>query len=89
LVNQYRRADGALIHHLDAYRLDSPREAEDLDLEFMMSHGVLIVEWPERIGDLVPAQRLWIQFEHLDDNQRAIRFAANGARYEQLLAGIV
>ncbi len=33
LVNQYRRADGGLLFHVDAYRLDSVPEAEELDLD--------------------------------------------------------
>lgn len=88
LVNLYRRVDGAQMYHLDAYRLESTREAEDLDLDFMMMHGVLVIEWPERLLDLIPPQRLWINFDHLDEDQRAMRISANGARYEQLVSGM-
>jgi tRNA threonylcarbamoyladenosine biosynthesis protein TsaE len=50
LVNQYRRADGSLLFHLDAYRLESVPEAEELDLDAMLEEGALIIEWPERLG---------------------------------------
>ncbi|NUM48969.1 MAG: tRNA (adenosine(37)-N6)-threonylcarbamoyltransferase complex ATPase subunit type 1 TsaE, partial [Anaerolineales bacterium] len=44
LVNQYRRADGGRLFHLDAYRLDSVPEAEELDFDSMLNEGALIIE---------------------------------------------
>ena len=54
LVNLYRRANGGQFFHLDAYRLDSVPEAEELDLDSMLAEGALIIEWPERLGNLIP-----------------------------------
>ena len=45
LVNQYRRLTGGLMHHLDAYRIATSGEAEDLDITTMLDEGVLVVEW--------------------------------------------
>ena len=47
IVNEYRRATGGQIFHLDAYRLESMPEAEELDLDAMLSEGVVIIEWPD------------------------------------------
>lgn len=48
--------------HLDAYRLESPREVESLLLEdFMEPPWCLAVEWPEKVADWLPARAL-----HLD-----------------------
>jgi len=88
LVNLYRRANVDQLFHFDAYRLESMAEAEELDLDSMMEEGALVVEWPERLGDLVPRQRLWIHFEHMAEEQRQMRFNANGKRYDDLLDGI-
>lgn len=85
LVNEYRRADGNRLFHLDAYRLDSVTEAEELDLDLMLADGALLIEWPERIDGLVPAERLWIQLEHVDEEEREMKFKASGKRYEGLL----
>ena len=42
--------------HLDAYRLDSPDQVEDLLLEdFLVAPYCLAVEWPERIAGWLPA----------------------------------
>jgi tRNA threonylcarbamoyladenosine biosynthesis protein TsaE len=85
LVNVYRRADGKQLFHMDAYRLDSTPEAEELDLDTMLAQGPLIVEWPERIDGLVPAENLWVKLEHVDEEEREMKFKAHGKRYDQLL----
>ncbi|MBM3179519.1 MAG: tRNA (adenosine(37)-N6)-threonylcarbamoyltransferase complex ATPase subunit type 1 TsaE [Chloroflexi bacterium] len=88
LVNLYRRANGDQIFHLDTYRLESIPEAEELDLDAMLAEGALIIEWPERLGNLIPAERLWINLEHGAEEHRQMRFNANGGRYDELLDGI-
>lgn len=88
LVNQYRRADGEKLFHLDAYRLDSVPEAEELDLDSMLAEGVLIIEWPERLGNLIPNEHLYIQLEHISEEHRQMNFHAHGKRYDDLLDAI-
>ncbi|HSO14009.1 MAG TPA: tRNA (adenosine(37)-N6)-threonylcarbamoyltransferase complex ATPase subunit type 1 TsaE [Anaerolineales bacterium] len=85
IVNEYRRADGGRLFHMDAYRLDSTPEAEELDIDSMLADGALLIEWPERIDGLVPAEHLWVQLEHIDEEEREMRFNANGKRYDELL----
>ena len=88
LVNEYRRADESQLFHMDAYRLDSPAEAELLDLDSMLADGALIVEWPERMDGLIPAERLWINIEHMDEETREMKFKSSGVRYDALLETI-
>ena len=85
LVNQYRRADGGLLFHLDAYRLDSIPEAEELDLDSMLAEGALIIEWPLRINSVIPPEHLWIDLEHISEEHRQMKFHARGERYDELL----
>ncbi len=85
LVNLYRRTDEARLFHMDAYRLDSAPEAEELDLETMLAQGPLLIEWPERIDGLVPDERLWIKFEYVDEEEREMNLQATGKRYDALL----
>jgi tRNA threonylcarbamoyladenosine biosynthesis protein TsaE len=85
IVNVYRRGDEARLFHMDAYRLDSTPEAEELDLDTMMAQGPLIIEWPERMDGLVPAERLWVNLEHIDEEERQMKFRASGQRYDKLL----
>ena len=85
LVNLYRRADGSQLFHMDAYRLNSAPEAEELDLDAMLAEGALLIEWPERIDGLVPEEHLWIELEHVDEEDREMKFKARGKRYDELL----
>ena len=85
LANVYRRADGRELFHLDAYRIESVREAEELDVDAMITEGPMLIEWPERFRPLLPEERLWIELEHVADEQRQLRFLAHGRRYDALL----
>lgn len=85
IVNVYRRADQSQLFHMDAYRLDSTPEAEELDLDLMLAQGPLLIEWPERINGLVPDERLWVQLEHIDEEEREMKFKSRGKRYDGLL----
>ena len=85
LVNVYRRADGSQLFHMDAYRLNSTPEAEELDLDTMLAQGALLIEWPERLDGLVPPEHLWIALEHVDEEDRKMNFKARGRRYDELL----
>jgi tRNA threonylcarbamoyladenosine biosynthesis protein TsaE len=85
IVKVYRRGDEARLFHMDAYRLDSTPEAEELDLDSMLAQGPLIIEWPERMDGLIPGERLWISLEHINEVEREMKFKASGKRYDDLL----
>ncbi len=85
LVNVYRNRDERQLFHLDTYRLDSVWEAEELDLQTMQAQGPLLVEWPERMERLIPRERLWIKFEHVDQEERRMTMTSHGKRYGDLL----
>ena len=85
LVNVYRRPEGRQLFHLDAYRLESAQEAEELDIDGMLAGGALLVEWADRIREALPGEGLSAAFEGGDGDQRQIRFKARGPRYEALL----
>ncbi len=85
LVNEYRRPDGRCLYHLDAYRLANWLEAEDLDLDRMLESGPLVIEWPERIKQVLAPERLWISLRWIADEQRAMTFSSHGEHYEHLL----
>lgn len=85
IVNVYRRTDQTQLFHVDAYRLDSTPEAEELDLDSMLSQGPVLIEWPERMDGLIPQERLWLKLAHIDKAEREIKFQASGKRYDDLL----
>jgi tRNA threonylcarbamoyladenosine biosynthesis protein TsaE len=86
IVNQYRRPDDGQLFHMDAYRLESAPEAAELDLDEMLAQGSLLVEWPERIQEILPDGHMWISFEYVAEENRRLLIRATGARYDDLLA---
>lgn len=86
LVNVYRRPNRQRLYHLDAYRLNSPAEAHDLDLDSMLEDAALVVEWAEKIQETLPAERLWLEIKWVDENQRDFLITAYGSRYLKLLS---
>ncbi len=84
LVNEY---PGRLIlYHIDLYRINRVAEALAFGLEdYLYGDGVCLIEWAERVADVLPPARLWITLHHLDDTKRRITMRADGDRYQLLL----
>ena len=57
LAQSYEFADFTL-WHFDLYRIETPEEVYELGFEEALADGVCLVEWPERLGPLIPAERL-------------------------------
>ncbi len=85
LVNVYRRLDRKQLFHLDAFRLTSPEEAIDLDIDAMLDQGPLLVEWADRIEEALPEDFLWINMRFINDEQRDFIVHARGDRHKNLL----
>lgn len=55
LVQTYESAKGE-IWHFDLYRLKDPDEVYEIGWEEALAGGIVLVEWPERLGALTPAK---------------------------------
>jgi tRNA threonylcarbamoyladenosine biosynthesis protein TsaE len=84
LVNEYR---GRLpVYHLDCYRLESAAEALDFGIEeYLYGDGVSLIEWPQRIAEILPTEFLRIKLTYLADTKRSLRFEPVGAYYIELV----
>jgi len=56
-------SETAPIWHFDLYRLRAAEEAWELGIEDAFNDGISLIEWPERLGPLLPSRRLEITFE--------------------------
>lgn len=57
IVNEYQNAAGLPIYHFDFYRINSIEEVYDLGFEDYFDSGYLcLIEWPEKIADLLVGQ---------------------------------
>lgn len=86
------RHDGpkARLYHADLYRLTSADDVADLSLDQEARDGILLVEWPERGLDALPAEHLLIVLDRIEGekNHRRITIVARGDRYERVLDGL-
>jgi tRNA threonylcarbamoyladenosine biosynthesis protein TsaE len=58
--------------HFDLYRLDDPQQVYELGWEEALAEGIVLLEWPERLGQMLP-QHLSVTLELAsDDGRRAI-----------------
>lgn len=63
LVQVYASEDQApAIWHFDLYRLRLPEDAFELGLEEATAGAIALIEWPERLGRLLPRERLHLRF---------------------------
>ena len=71
LINEY---PGRLpFYHIDLYRLEDPAQIEELGIsEYFEKDGVVVIEWAERLGLLLPKNAKRIEIEILNENQRKI-----------------
>jgi tRNA threonylcarbamoyladenosine biosynthesis protein TsaE len=63
---------GGPIWHFDLYRLTSADEIWELGFEDALAGGISLIEWPERMGPLLPARRtdLSLEFAEASDLRR-------------------
>lgn len=69
------------VWHFDLYRLAAPEDAWELDIEDAFAGGISLIEWPERLGPLLPDRRLDITLRHgATANERRAIVAGAGTR---------
>lgn len=75
--------------HADLYRLDSATELPHIGLsDYDDGRTVTAIEWAEKAGHDLPADRLEIHLQHRSPSVREITFVARGARARRLLARV-
>lgn len=73
LVNEYRTADGEPVYHFDFYRVEDESDIYDIGYEeYFFSDTLCFVEWPEKMGDLLPDDAVGIHFT-VDGKSREIQ----------------
>jgi tRNA threonylcarbamoyladenosine biosynthesis protein TsaE len=58
LVEVYAPGDGTPVWHFDLYRLTASEEAYELGIEEAFGDGISLIEWPDRLGSLLPPEHL-------------------------------
>ena len=86
LVQTYDLPAGEL-WHFDLYRLEEPEEVYELGIEDAFSDAISMIEWPDRMGCLLPRDHLRIELTHKGDG-RSVAFRG-GEDWGRRLRGLV
>ncbi|MDZ7629585.1 MAG: tRNA (adenosine(37)-N6)-threonylcarbamoyltransferase complex ATPase subunit type 1 TsaE [Parvularculaceae bacterium] len=71
LVETYE-TQGFTLWHFDLYRLEKAEDVFELGLEEALDGGVLLIEWPERIAALLPAETLLVRLSETATGRQAL-----------------
>ena len=81
-------AGPAAIWHFDLYRIRAPEDAWELGIEDAFITGISLIEWPERLGPLLPDRRLELGFAFGDEPGARHIAIDPGKEWEKRLAMI-
>lgn len=77
LLKEYKTKDLNL-YHFDFYRLKDINDAKNLGLEeyFEKSRSIVIIEWADRIKNILPDEKIIIEFDFISQNERRLTLKA-------------
>ncbi|WP_299440115.1 tRNA (adenosine(37)-N6)-threonylcarbamoyltransferase complex ATPase subunit type 1 TsaE [uncultured Rhodospira sp.] len=79
LLQVYDGADGLPIAHYDLYRLERPDDVLELDFDDALATGATLIEWPDRLGPLLPRDRLDVTLAIAGATARRVTLTPAGA----------
>ncbi|HSI91379.1 MAG TPA: tRNA (adenosine(37)-N6)-threonylcarbamoyltransferase complex ATPase subunit type 1 TsaE [Adhaeribacter sp.] len=73
IVNEYETEAGERVYHFDFYRINTEQEALDIGApDYFDSGNICLIEWPERIPNLLPDHYLLVSITSGGDSKRTI-----------------
>lgn len=80
IVNEYHNDLGEAIYHIDAYRLDSEEDLQNIGIqEYLDSGTYCFVEWPSLFGRFLPNDALVIRIDNNESGHRTLSVFPEGA----------
>jgi len=62
------------LYHLDLYRINSEHDLDGLGMQeiFVDNKSIVAIEWPEKLGKMLPEKRIEIRLKYISDEEREI-----------------
>ena len=91
IVNEHNLDKDLNLYHFDVYRFDFEDEFTAIGGEEFYDKGICIIEWGEKIKNLLPLNYLQINFikDDEDSNKRRIIFTPIGEKYEEMIKEVL
>ncbi|MBY0245866.1 MAG: tRNA (adenosine(37)-N6)-threonylcarbamoyltransferase complex ATPase subunit type 1 TsaE [Sphingobacteriaceae bacterium] len=79
IINEYALAKGC-VYHFDFYRIKNIEEAFDMGYEeYFYSDDICLIEWPERVAELLPEEYIQVNVTVKENNEREFVFEKMGS----------
>lgn len=74
IIQEYPLPGGGMLFHLDLYRITDSASALAFGVDEFLDdpESTALVEWPERIADIIPDRAIRVVIRHVSDSERAI-----------------
>jgi tRNA threonylcarbamoyladenosine biosynthesis protein TsaE len=80
LINEYPGRESTL-YHMDVYRLRGSEDLEEMGFqEYLMSDGVMVIEWAEKVSEVIPDEALRVELSYMDETVRRIEISGGRER---------
>ena len=87
IIKEY--LDGEMeLYHMDVYRVEDNYESVGIE-DYFKKNGVTIIEWADMISDILPEERLDINFQIAGENTRVLTLVPHGEKYEELCSSVL
>jgi tRNA threonylcarbamoyladenosine biosynthesis protein TsaE len=81
IVNEYQTAKDKKVYHFDFYRIKNEAEAYDIGTEeYFYSGDLCLIEWPEKISSLIPAEHADVSITVENQNHRTIALSVHDGK---------
>ena len=78
------------LYHMDLYRLGDEEEIEELGFEdYIYGSGLTVIEWPDRLGSLMPKERLHIELDFLEGEARSAILTSHGRAWQERVLALL
>ena len=85
IMKSYKTADGSMLYHMDAYRLEGAHQ--DLGFEECFEDGLCVVEWADYIAEQIPEDHIAISLKETGETSPDVTLEATGANAQAVLEG--
>ena len=77
-------------YHIDCYRLEGEDDVEESGLmDYIVADGLTVVEWPDRLGSLVPAERLEMEIRLAENDARVVEITPHGQSWQERMDEVI
>lgn len=77
-------------YHIDCYRLSGEDDVEESGLmDYIVADGLSVVEWPDRLGSLVPDERLELEICLNENDVRVVTITPHGVPWQERMNDVI